>query len=1009
MTDTPPQRHNTLPQAELKPVRRLSWIWLVPLLSLLITGWLVYQHYLEADISIQIEFDSGEGLVPGRTEVRFQGIEIGKVKQISLQPQTEKVLARIDIHSRFEFLLRESTQFWLVKPQVSSSGVSGLDTLLTGSYLTLRSGDGLFNDQFVALKEAPPLAEDAPGLHVQLVTDTLGSIHEGTPVHYRKMQVGEVLRYQFSPQQDQVIIDIHIQPEFSALVRQQSRFWNSSGVSVSGSLAGIKVQTESLTALLVGGISFYNPEHIEDEGPSKNGDQFQLFADFNSVDAGLPIRIEFKTAQGLVEGDTKILYKGLTAGVLKKIYLKDSLDAVDAEFMMDPRTEAVLNSGAQFWLVKPQVSLSGVSGLETLLSGSHIEMKIGQGTEQRQFVALDEAPLSDDDEHGLILELTANDLGSIQPGSPLLYRKLVVGEVKSYRLSTDGEQVEVKVFIKPEYAHLVKTTTRFWNSSGIRVSGGLSGIKVQTESLAALIRGGISFMTPEHLEQAATAQPHDRFRLYDDFSQAQVGIKVEIEFDSAQGLEEGKTIVKYKGFTVAQLQHLSFKQNLNKVVAEFLFDPRIEAGIKRGAQFWLVQPQISLDGIQGLDAVLSGAYVQMAPGNGKAKRRFIALQEPPPLDRSAPGLYLTLEASQLHSVSAGDGIWYKGIQVGQVRDVSLRKADDKVAIGIFIEDKYAHLVQDNSRFWNLSGFRVDVDFPKIAVQSSSLRSLIQGGIAFETPSPMQRHNKLTRQQFTLFSDQAMAQRDGIEIQIRLPQGYGLKEGAEVRYQGMTVGSVLRATFSEDIEFVQLSVLMQTQMAPLLNESTVFWLVQPQFGLAKIENLETLVSGHYLQMRAGRGQPKRLFTALAQPPKRALPQQGLSVILQTPHLGSLKAGLPVYYRDVAVGEITGYELADEADQVYVYLLIQPRYAPLVREHSQFWNVSGIAMNAGLLSGVEIKMDTLESWLAGGVAFATPNNDEMGDVIETNTRFELHAEADEDWLKWSPKIQLQGSYE
>jgi len=125
-------------------------------------------------------------------------------------------------------------------------------------------------------------------------------------------------------------------------------------------------------------------------------------------------------------------------------------------------------------------------------------------------------------------------------------------------------------------------------------------------------------------------------------------------------------------------------------------------------------------------------------------------------------------------------------------------------------------------------------------------------------------------------------------------------------------------------------------------------------------------------------------------------------LESPVLGSISTGAPVYYRQITVGEVLGYELSDNADRVLIYININTRHQNLVRENSRFWNTSGLAIEAGLLSGVEIKSESLESMIAGGIAFATP--DEPGEKVTLNYHFDLSAEVDSDWKDWRPLIPL-----
>ena len=177
------------------------------------------------------------------------------------------------------------------------------------------------------------------------------------------------------------------------------------------------------------------------------------------------------------------------------------------------------------------------------------------------------------------------------------------------------------------------------------------------------------------------------------------------------------------------------------------------------------------------------------------------------------------------------------------------------------------------------------------------------------------------------------------------------------------------------------------------------------SITGVTGLETLTSGVYIDMQPGKGDPQREFVALDEPPVTTKPPEDLKIILTADRRGSLKAGSPIYYRQVQVGEIIGYNLASSADQVHMHASIKKKYAKLVRQNSMFWNVSGINFDFGLLDGGKFQTESLESIMAGGVEFATPNNEEMGEPVKNKTQFQLYDTNEEAWLKWTPKINIE----
>ena len=182
---------NDLPKAKVRPASNWSAIWVLPLIALLIGGWLGWQAYSTAGIEIQVIFPSGEGIQAGKTEVIYKGMSIGKVTALALDHSAENrgVIATLEMNKEVEPQLRSNTRFWLVKPHVSLAGITGLETLVSGNYIAVSPGDGEPSLAFQALPEAPPLADDQPGLHLTLKAERLGSLNRDSPVFYKQLQV----------------------------------------------------------------------------------------------------------------------------------------------------------------------------------------------------------------------------------------------------------------------------------------------------------------------------------------------------------------------------------------------------------------------------------------------------------------------------------------------------------------------------------------------------------------------------------------------------------------------------------------------------------------------------------------------------------------------------------------------------------------------------------------------------------------------------------------------------
>jgi paraquat-inducible protein B len=272
------------PQAIVQQRRFASvLVWVVPLLAALIAGYLVFERVWEAGPSITIKFHDGTGVRAGTTQVQYRGVAVGDVTAVLLSADHNYVEVRVRMHRSAATMLREGATFWVVRPEVGLSSISGLSTVVTGPEIQMLPGPGNGKDndkqkppkEFLGL-DSPPAAPDRKGLVVILHTARLGFLKPHSPVFYRGLEVGTVQATQLSPDTTEVNIEVFLSQHFAPLVRSGSRFWSVSGVELSGGIfKGLDLKLESLPTLITGGIEFATP----DASPGtavRSGTQFDL-------------------------------------------------------------------------------------------------------------------------------------------------------------------------------------------------------------------------------------------------------------------------------------------------------------------------------------------------------------------------------------------------------------------------------------------------------------------------------------------------------------------------------------------------------------------------------------------------------------------------------------------------------------------------------------------------------------------------------------------------------------
>jgi paraquat-inducible protein B len=232
---------------------------------------------------------------------------------------------------------------------------------------------------------------------------------------------------------------------------------------------------------------------------------------------GPTVTITFKSAEGIEAGKTLVKYKDVNIGQVTSVQFSKDYSKVEVTAKIARNAGDLMVNDAKFWVVRPRISVSGVSGLTTLLSGSYIGFDPGTSKDtQRTFNGLEVPPIVTGGEPGRRFVLRATDLASLEIGSPVYYRRLQVGQVIAYDLAADGKSVRVEIFVNAPYDKYVLSSTRFWNASGLDIAIGTNGVQVHTESIVALLAGGLAFDTPTLPTPRPQATANAVFELYAD-------------------------------------------------------------------------------------------------------------------------------------------------------------------------------------------------------------------------------------------------------------------------------------------------------------------------------------------------------------------------------------------------------------------------------------------------------------------------------------------------------------
>lgn len=338
--------------ARVETRRRFSPIWLIPIVTVLIAGWLAWDTLSRRGPLITITFENAEGLVAGQAQVKFKEVTMGQVQGIELSPDLTHVIVTARMNPEADHLLTEHSQFWVVKPRLFAGNISGLETVLSGSYVQIlpSTAKGRSQRHFTGLENPPVLQSTTPGHAFRLKADRLGSINLGSPVFYRGLAVGEVLGWDLGDMAENVTIHAFVRAPFDQYVHEETHFWNASGVSLQLGAEGVRLQVESLRALLLGGIAFETPDGAQGPAVTDATFTFPLYADEAAANAaGYTRRVQLVSyfpgaVDGLAAG-APVTMRGIRIGQVTGVKLEydrasDSL-RVPVTFEIEPERVAL--------------------------------------------------------------------------------------------------------------------------------------------------------------------------------------------------------------------------------------------------------------------------------------------------------------------------------------------------------------------------------------------------------------------------------------------------------------------------------------------------------------------------------------------------------------------------------------------------------------------------------------------------------------------------------------------
>ena len=713
-----------------RPGLRISWAWLFPILAALAAGWLFWTDWKSQGPEIEVEFATAPGIEPGKTNLVYRGVMAGTVKSVKLDENLNKVVLGVRLKAFAAQLAREGTLFWIDQPVIGLGKTSGIESLIQGNSLKARMGSGPPSFHFTGSEIVPLTQIDEPGLILNLSSANVPFLDRGSPIYHRGVMIGAV-RGKSLTHSHQPVLSIMIQKEFASLVNSKSRFWSLPAASVKVGSGLVQLDLAGLKALLLGAITM---DCFGEPGTAaKDGDEFELSTnEFAARTSGSPAYITFDEGLGIRPGITELRYRGLAVGLVENVRADISTEKVETTVRMADGYESLRADGATFTLVRPRVSLDGISGLETLIAGIYIDCVPGDGPHLNdRFVGRMATDAGFKDE-GLNVTLYAKEIPTIDKGAPVLLRGIVVGKIKE-KLFGENNEPSMMVVIRPEFAKTLTANAKFWRVPATSVAAGPGVLNVEVAGIQTLWKGGVAFDVFD--APGKPAKEGDRFELFANERTARAGSPpIRIEFPNGQGLLAGQTQLRYLGLPVGLVEEV--KPVERKIVVTARLDSGYELLRRAGSKFRLVRPSISLQsGVSGLETLVSGVYIECEPASSRVLSNSFSgttTQETPAEIAQRSGFSIVVQADST-SVEANAPVLYRGVRVGTVVRKTVARDGRSANLIVSIERSHASLLTEHTQFWDASGVRASLGLFAIKIKTGSLESLALGGIEFANP------------------------------------------------------------------------------------------------------------------------------------------------------------------------------------------------------------------------------------------------------------------------------------
>lgn len=774
--------------------KSVSFIWILPLIILGILGWIGYESYMKKGTKITVIFKSAEGLKEGVTPLEYKGLQLGKVTKISMHEDLKSVRVNILVDKEVaKYVASESSQFWIKKPTVSLTKVSGLNTLISGYKIELSPkfktqdeyNQGKTKDYFQGLDSQPNDEFDDNGYYISLIANDKDNVEVGTPIFYNKFQIGEITAKEFI--YEKVYFTAYIYDKFNYLVNKSSKFVINDALKVKYGASGLNIEVGSLYSALVGGVTVITPN--KDEEKITKDQAYILYGKEDDLKNKEYFHINFTDVNG-IEENTPIIFKGIEIGKIVSVNLNK--DTLNTKAFVYEEYKYLLTDKTKFFVEEPVVSLDGVKNLGNIIKGNFVSLEYKKGNFKNQFVAIPKKDLEKIN-RSLKVELISENLNSISEKSKVYYKNFEIGMVDSYVLTPDLKNVKISILIDEKYKSLVNDNSFFYDMSSKLVEIKNLNLNINYSGIEPLLNGAIGLVAEKRDDVLLTKKD---FKLYDSYKDVEklkrfnnTGFIVEAEFDNDFEIKPDMAIV-YKNQEIGFVKELKFDEKKSKVNL-FIYTP-YKKYISSKSRFYkkgIVNLKASLSGVlfevDNFTSLIEGSIHLDNSSNVDFEKQKIYANEDE-MKNSTNSITIIFDDVEGLQENFSQ-LTYKGVNVGKVKEIKLNEKK-QVEVLALIYDDFSSFAKEGTIFY-LKKPRISLQ--EVANAGSTLMAVNIGIIKSSSQNPQTKFQGLETQPSVEKSHL------GTVFKVEDTTASSVNVDAPVYYKNVQIGKVSKIDLSED--------------------------------------------------------------------------------------------------------------------------------------------------------------------------------------------------------------------